>query len=111
MSSLSLLSATLGWAYFTLWSLSFWPQTLLLLRRRNLAGLSPDFVLLNTLGFACYSAATLALWASSAVRQAYRERHGEWPGTHANDVSGRVEARGAGVEWRGRHASEVTMRE
>ncbi|PWN40334.1 hypothetical protein IE81DRAFT_342801 [Ceraceosorus guamensis] len=87
-SLLPLLSSFLGWSYFLLWSASFWPQTLLLLKRRTSAGLSSDFVLLNTLGFFCYTLTTLALFGNARVREEYALRHGgQYPEQHTNDVA------------------------
>ncbi|KAJ3070488.1 hypothetical protein HDU98_006510 [Podochytrium sp. JEL0797] len=55
METLELLSIIIGWAYFVAWSVSFYPQIILNFRRRSVEGLSVDFVLLNIIGFICYS--------------------------------------------------------
>ena len=49
-STLLLTSSCLGWAYFSCWSLSFYPQTVLNIERRSVVGLSFDFALLNFVG-------------------------------------------------------------
>ncbi|KAJ3285698.1 hypothetical protein HDU79_007130 [Rhizoclosmatium sp. JEL0117] len=49
------LSLLLGWTYFLAWSISFYPQIILNAHRRSVTGLSVDFVLLNVLGFLCYT--------------------------------------------------------
>lgn len=87
ISFLAFLSKALGWGYFAAWSLSFWPQTVVMYRRRASTGLSLDFLLLNVLGFACYSASTFALYYSPTMREQYAARHGELPSTHLNDVA------------------------
>jgi cystinosin len=68
-------SACVGYIYFGAWSISFYPQALSNRRRRTTAGVSVDFLVLNVLGFACYSAYNVALVTSPSLRQAYRERH------------------------------------
>jgi uncharacterized protein with PQ loop repeat len=50
-----LLSELCGWIYFLAWSASFYPQVHLNLKRRSVAGLSLDFVLLNVTGFTTYA--------------------------------------------------------
>ena len=70
------ISAVLGWTYFAAWSLSFYPQLVLNWYRRSVVGLSFDFVLLNAVGFGCYSAFNLALRYSPAVKTAYEADNG-----------------------------------
>lgn len=81
-------SAAVGYTYFLAWSVSFYPQVLTNWRRRNTQGLSVDFCLLNVLGFACYTAYTVALYSSPAVRREYRARQ-HTPGipVESNDVA------------------------
>ena len=59
--AIAAVSSTIGWAYFSCWSLSFWPQTLLNWSRKSVEGLSFDYVALNLLGFSCYAAFNCAL--------------------------------------------------
>lgn len=47
---LEALSALFGWVYFLAWSLSFYPQFLLNLRRRSTSGTTVDFPMINCLG-------------------------------------------------------------
>lgn len=68
-------SRLLGWLYFAAWTVSFWPQALLIYRRRSVAGISLDFLSLNALGFLCYSAFNVAFLVSSTIQQQYRETH------------------------------------
>ena len=81
-----LLSETAGWTYFVCWSVSFWPQVVLNLRRRDVDGLSVDFLVLNVCGFAAYAAFNVLLFFPTEVRSAYEEHHGSPPAVHANDV-------------------------
>jgi cystinosin len=84
--SVLLLSSVTGWTYFICWSVSFWPQVLLNYRRKAVDGLAVDFLVLNTTGFAAYTAYNLLLYFPTATRDMYIERHGEPPGVHGNDV-------------------------
>ncbi|KAM3512825.1 hypothetical protein MY11210_003530 [Beauveria gryllotalpidicola] len=84
---LPFISAGFGWVYFTLWSLSFYPQALLNFRRRSTTGTTVDFPWLNVLGFSAYSASNLALYYSPAVRRQYAARNsGLTPTVQLNDV-------------------------
>ncbi|KAK5113642.1 hypothetical protein LTR62_003269 [Meristemomyces frigidus] len=69
------LSWLCGWLYFTAWSLSFYPQPLLNYQRRTTSGLTPDFPLLNVLGFTCYTVSTAVFLYSPVVREQYAVRH------------------------------------
>jgi cystinosin len=68
-------SATLGWLYFAAWTASFWPQALLIYRRKSVSGISLDFLSLNAFGFVCYSVFNLAFLLSKTVQQQYRNTH------------------------------------
>ncbi|KAM3429197.1 hypothetical protein MY4824_008396 [Beauveria thailandica] len=84
---LPFISAGFGWVYFTLWSLSFYPQALLNFRRRSTTGTTVDFPWLNVLGFSAYSVSNIALYSSSAVRRQYAARNsGLTPTVQFNDV-------------------------
>ena len=50
MAFLPFLSGLCGWVYFIAWSLSFYPQAMLNLRRRSTTGTTVDFHLINCLG-------------------------------------------------------------
>lgn len=82
------LSACIGYTYFLMWSVSFYPQAVSNFRRGTTLGLSADFAGLNVLGFACYSVYTVTLYYSSAIRHEYAQRHaGEMPTVQSNDVA------------------------
>lgn len=81
-------SSSLGYTYFLMWSISFYPQMITNFKRRTTSGLSPDFCLLNVIGFACYSIYNLSLYCNKDIRRLYQERHGgdEVP-VQSNDVA------------------------
>ncbi|BFZ58272.1 hypothetical protein PYCC9005_005334 [Savitreella phatthalungensis] len=87
-----ILSSLLGWSYFVCWSISFYPQLLLNLRRRSVVGLSVDFLWLNALGFTCYSLYSLLFLASDRVREEYRFREGGEPLVRVNDAAFAIHA-------------------
>jgi PQ loop repeat len=72
-------SSALGWAYFLAWSLSFWPQLVANATRRSVEGLSADYVLYSTLGYAAYAAYTGGLLFWDPARDAYLAAHGGSP--------------------------------
>lgn len=69
-------SAAIGYIYFLAWSVSFYPQVVSNYRRRSTVGLSPDFCVLNVLGFACYAAYNASFFWSTTIQDLYRKRHG-----------------------------------
>lgn len=73
------LSQVLGWAYFLLWSLSFYPQVIHNHRRRSTDGFSFDFALLNVLGLTAYTVFNGSLLFSTTVRAQYACRHPRSP--------------------------------
>ncbi len=48
------LSSILGWSYFFLWTISFYPQAILNYRRKSVSGLSFDFLYYNLTGYTGY---------------------------------------------------------
>lgn len=50
MNFLEFLSYMFGWIYTTCWSLSFYPQPIMNMRRKSTAGSVIDFPFINTLG-------------------------------------------------------------
>ena len=80
-------SSTIGWAYFSCWSLSFWPQTILNWSRKSVEGLSFDYVALNLLGFSCYAAFNCALrWVPEVKTEYAASHHDEASAVKTNDV-------------------------
>ena len=68
------ISSVIGYTYFLCWSISFYPQVILNHKRKNTTGLSPDFSVLNVVGFACYSIYVSFLFWSPKVRDEYQQR-------------------------------------
>ena len=71
-----LVSSIIGYTYFCAWSISFYPQVILNLKRQSTSGLSNEFSVLNVAGFACYATYTLCLFFSPEIRRQYKERNG-----------------------------------
>ncbi|CAK3882813.1 L-cystine transporter like [Lecanosticta acicola] len=69
----------LGWFYFLAWTISFFPQAILNVRRKTTRGLVPDFPLLNVFGFFCYTLSTALFLFSKVVRSEYAARHSVSP--------------------------------
>ena len=74
-TAVSSFSAVIGWISFAAWSISFYPQLVMNFERRSVVGLSFDFVLLNFVGFACYSAYNVGLFWVPAIKQQYADAH------------------------------------
>ncbi|CAD8056111.1 unnamed protein product [Paramecium sonneborni] len=53
MTFLQILSAIIGWTYFAVWSISFYPQIYENQKLKNVNGLSVDYVGLNITGYIC----------------------------------------------------------
>ena len=87
MSGWNYVSAAIGWMYFAAWSVSFYPQLVLLVRRKSATGLSFDFLIYNVLGFTCYAAFTLTFFVNHAIRDEYATiNNGQAPLMEVNDV-------------------------
>jgi cystinosin len=86
---MEILSVIIGYTYFLCWSVSFYPQLILNYQRKNTTGLSPDFSILNVVGFGCYSIYVGFLFWSPIVREQYDERF------HDNDDAAHDDATAA----------------
>lgn len=64
-----------GWIYFVAWTVSFYPQIWLNYKRKSVEGLNFDFVLLNVIGFACYTVFNWALYFSAHIFAQYEDEH------------------------------------
>ncbi|KAL2190938.1 hypothetical protein L209DRAFT_739095 [Thermothelomyces heterothallicus CBS 203.75] len=88
MGLLDFLSAFFGVIYFAAWSVSFYPQPMLNLRRKSTSGTTVDFPLINTLGFAAYLTSNMALYYSPLIRAQYAARYkGLTPTVKFNDIA------------------------
>ncbi|XP_064386399.1 cystinosin-like isoform X2 [Halichondria panicea] len=72
---LNIIIAIVGWIYFAVWTISYYPQIILNFRRRSVVGLNFDFLALNITGFLCYSAFNVGLFWITPVQQEYFLRH------------------------------------
>lgn len=87
LSFLSFLSGLFGWVYTLAWSLSFYPQPLLNLRKGSTSGTTIDFPALNLLGFLAYFTSNAAFLYSPQIRRDYALRHkGLTPTVQFNDL-------------------------
>ncbi|KAG8955629.1 hypothetical protein FRC04_007620 [Tulasnella sp. 424] len=74
-NGLRILSDALGWSYFVIWSISFYPQAILNYKRKSVEGYSIDFATLNAISFGCYTFYTSNFLFNDRVREEYRQRH------------------------------------
>ena len=65
----------IGWIYFVLWSVSFYPQIILNFKRSSVQGLNMDFVILNVIGFALYSVFNTQMFYNSSIQSDYLSLH------------------------------------
>lgn len=87
-SFLEILSQIFGWVYTISWSLSFYPQPLLNLRRKSTSGTTIDFPIINVLGFLAYFTSSVAFLYSPVIREQYALRnHGLTPTVEFNDLA------------------------
>jgi len=82
-------SRLLGWIYTFCWSVSFYPQPLLNLKRHSTTGSTIEYVTLNCLGFSAYVTSTCSLFFSPLIRAQYAARNpvSPEPTVRANDVA------------------------
>ncbi|KAI2623189.1 hypothetical protein GGR54DRAFT_638434 [Hypoxylon sp. NC1633] len=87
MGFLEFLSALFGWIYTLSWSLSFYSQPLLNIRRKSTSGTTVDFPFLNTIGFVAYLIYNTVFYFSPEIRHQYALRNnGHTPTVAFNDV-------------------------
>ncbi|GFS25407.1 cystinosin-like [Elysia marginata] len=70
-------SSTLGWMYFTAWTLSFYPQVIINWRRKSVIGYSFDFVAFNFTGFVAYACFNTGLFWIPEIKAQYYKNHPE----------------------------------
>ncbi|KAI0381742.1 PQ loop repeat-domain-containing protein [Hypomontagnella monticulosa] len=87
MSFLEFLSALFGWIYTLSWSLSFYSQPLLNIRRKSTSGTTVDFPFINTIGFIAYLIYNTVFYSSPVIRHQYALRNNDHTPTVAvNDI-------------------------
>uniref|UniRef100_A0A0K0EWQ8 Cystinosin (inferred by orthology to a human protein) n=1 Tax=Strongyloides venezuelensis TaxID=75913 RepID=A0A0K0EWQ8_STRVS len=72
---LSVLIVITGWIYFFAWSISFYPQIYLNFVRKSVVGLNFDFLLLNVIGFTCYTIYNVLMYFDPYVQDLYLQVH------------------------------------
>ena len=86
-------SSAIGYTYFLMWSVSFYPQVVLNYTRKSTIGLSQDFCLLNLIGCSCYMIYNCAFFYSESIQDQYRDKHNGNDNTVAsNDVAFSINA-------------------
>lgn len=86
-------SSVIGYNYFVTWSICFYPQVLLNYRRKSTQGLSPDFAILNFMGWSFYSAYLCSMYFNDQIKKMYSERFSNESSTvQSNDVAFSVHA-------------------
>lgn len=84
---LDILSVIIGWGYFFAWSLSFYPQVIENMWRKNVNGLSFDFLTYNILGHSCYLIYNFSFFFLTSIQDEYYKLHGTRDaGVRFNDV-------------------------
>ncbi|KAL3993642.1 lysosomal Cystine Transporter family protein [Acanthocheilonema viteae] len=64
-----------GWIYFFAWSISFYPQIILNYNRKSVVGLNFDFLLLNIIGFTCYTSYNVLMYFDTYIQELYQRDH------------------------------------
>ena len=85
-------SSVIGYNYFALWSVCFYPQVLLNYRRKSTVGLSNDFAILNFMGWSFYSAYLVSMYYNKEIQILYAERFSNESTVQSNDVAFSVHA-------------------
>ncbi|KAK3920500.1 Cystinosin-like protein [Frankliniella fusca] len=74
-SEIEIISVVVGWIYFVVWSVSFYPQIFENWRRKSVVGLNFDFLTLNLTGFTLYSLFNCGLYWIPSIQEQYFERN------------------------------------
>eukprot|EP00066_Takifugu_rubripes_P023443 XP_011612709.1 PREDICTED: cystinosin isoform X1 [Takifugu rubripes] len=72
---LAVISQIVGWLYFLLWSLSFYPQAWENWRRKSVIGLNFDFLALNLTGFIAYTVFNVSLFWVPFIQEEFLKRN------------------------------------
>ncbi|XP_026292971.2 cystinosin homolog isoform X2 [Frankliniella occidentalis] len=74
-SEIEIISVIVGWIYFGVWSISFYPQIFENWRRKSVVGLNFDFLTLNLTGFTLYSLFNCGLYWIPLIQSQYFDRY------------------------------------
>jgi uncharacterized protein with PQ loop repeat len=79
-------SSVLGWTYFFMWAISFWPQVITNCKSNSTIGLAPDKLCYDIIGFGCLTLYESFMFFVPVVREAYQYVHdGKEPEVEIND--------------------------
>ncbi|CAG5098503.1 Oidioi.mRNA.OKI2018_I69.XSR.g15729.t1.cds [Oikopleura dioica] len=73
--SLFIVDQSIGWLYFFLWSVSFYPQVIMNFRRKSVVGFGFDYLGYDYVGFAAFSLYNCLLFWSPAVFNLYLDNY------------------------------------
>mmetsp|Transcript_23816 Transcript_23816/g.34923 ORF Transcript_23816/g.34923 Transcript_23816/m.34923 type:complete len:324 (-) Transcript_23816:102-1073(-) len=80
-------SSIMGWTYFFMWAISFWPQVITNYKNQSTLGLAPDKLIYDVVGFVCLVLYECFMYFVPVVREAYAYTHdGKIPEVEINDV-------------------------
>ncbi|XP_036360786.1 cystinosin homolog isoform X2 [Octopus sinensis] len=69
--ALYILNIIVGWIYFIVWTVSFYPQAILNYKRKSVVGLNFDFAGYNLIGFLAYGMFNAFLYWDPAIQKLY----------------------------------------
>uniref|UniRef100_A0A0K0DXN9 Cystinosin homolog n=1 Tax=Strongyloides stercoralis TaxID=6248 RepID=A0A0K0DXN9_STRER len=64
-----------GWIYFAMWSFSFYPQIFLNFKRKSVTGLNFDYLLINIIGFVCYTIYNVFMFWHPVIEEQYQQKY------------------------------------
>lgn len=70
-----IISQVIGWIYFVAWSISFYPQVILNIRRKSVIGLNFDFLSYNLTGFIAYGLYNIGLFWIPKVKEEFINKY------------------------------------
>lgn len=74
-SALSIIIIVVGWIYFFAWSISFYPQVILNIKRKSVIGLNFDFLAYNITGFVAYGVFNVGMYWIQPIKDAYKAKN------------------------------------
>jgi cystinosin len=69
-----IVSFIVGWIYFVVWSVSFYPQIIINFKRKSVVGLSFDYLALNLIGHTLYAIFNSCLYFAPFFQDEYFQR-------------------------------------
>ena len=79
-------SSIMGWTYFFMWAISFWPQVVTNYKNQDTMGLKSDKLAYDLIGFECLVIYESSMYFSTYTRGLYIESHnGNSPEVEIND--------------------------